>query len=70
MKCPLGGVGERQWSTEVKVQHEDCLYSKCAWWDETTNCCSVLALSRTMVAIGNVVGQLADRKPFNVSVAK
>ena len=56
MKCPLLCIGN--YSAELMRENPsfECLREECAWFDENGDRCSVLELSRTMTAIGHVLG--------------
>ena len=56
MKCPL--LLRPDYTDDKGTTHKwgDCLQDSCAWWDNNTGYCSILALSRVLVAIGNMLG--------------
>ena len=63
MKCPLffrPSVATKEGS---KWYVADCLKEECAWWDPAHECCAVIALNETFVAVGNVIGALVDKMP-------
>ena len=70
MKCPLMHYQERNHNVFPCEVFEDCFEEECAWWDETVDRCSMVALSQTFIAIGNVLGKIADRKSINVQIAR
>ena len=70
MKCPLFCIGNYSVENIKRSPNFDCLKEECAWWDLAHMCCAMIALNQTFVAVGNVVGRIADRKSINVQVAK
>ena len=70
MKCPILSAPTARTAFTEHFADVDCLKGKCAWWDATTGCCSILALSQVFIAIGNTLGEIANRKSINVQLAR
>ena len=70
MKCPLMLKSWQGAPKKKMFQPLDCLQSGCGWYDQANNCCSVVALNQNLVAIGNVLGKLADRQSINVQLSR
>jgi len=41
----------------------ECIGDNCAWYDETVECCALVALVRVKTATGAVLGRIADNLP-------
>lgn len=70
MKCPLLHHKERNPDIFPCEVFEDCFEEECSWWDLAHECCAVIALNQTFVAIGNVLGMTADYTSIKVKLAR
>jgi len=70
MKCPLMSSGFQEYYEEGQQYNQDCLKEECAWWDEAHECCAMIALNQTFVAVGNVIGQFVDKMPHEEQFRK
>lgn len=63
MKCPLRFMGCEIDALKPPETRFICLKKECAWWDENTDLCSLIAEVRVLSAIGAVLGKLYDKMP-------
>ncbi len=63
MKCPLFCMNDTRVQLGEETEIGDCLKEECAWWDEAHECCAIIALNQTFVAVGNVIGRAVDKMP-------
>jgi len=61
MKCPLLEAGVNANIGNLNGDEGECLKDKCGWWNTFTMSCSVLALSKIFLALGNTLGITSDR---------
>ena len=63
MKCPLIMAARASQFFTRKSPETDCIREECAWYDETVECCALVALVRVKTATGAVLGRIADNLP-------
>lgn len=59
-KCPLLQRYLIEGDNEALEVFDVCLGADCEAWDESADCCSVKSISRTLTALGAVLGRIAD----------
>jgi len=45
MKCPLFIMNDVRAQSGEECDIGECLEYGCAWWDDQSNCCSILAIA-------------------------
>ena len=59
MRCPLIMVNRTWGGEEQGLEGDRCIKEECAWWDNNSDRCAILELSRLGNAIGNSLGNIA-----------
>lgn len=60
MKCPLTGYVKVMRGGDTGYDWKECITTECGWFDEHTGVCAVLAGTRVLTAIVNVLGRIYD----------
>ena len=61
MKCPLLGIVDHERVASDTKNMPECLNDQCAWWDDKSGSCSILALSYQLKQSVDQYRQFLDR---------
>jgi len=58
MKCPLFILTDTRAQLGEETEIGECIKEDCGAWEGAIECCSIVALAKVMVAIGNTLGRI------------
>ena len=63
MKCPPRFKELIEVDEDLKYHGADCIKEECAWWDTKSNGCSIYLISRSLMAIADILIDLKEKMP-------
>lgn len=64
MKCPLFCIGDYNLPSIKGSSDFDCLKEECAWWDDGTPGCALLAVAKSLQKIEGLFFELVNKMPL------
>ena len=67
LKCAILMYNYVPDESPTEDKRTDCIGEKCAWWSESLDQCDPTGLLPHFIALGNVLGKIADRMPKDLA---